>query len=272
MKSNSFKLVFLIILSFIISNQLLAQTFLFQDIPTEKTQLGLRFMRPTFDGDSELSTLSGIYDLSFNIPINANWNITGSLPYITSTFGERDPDNGMGNIYIGMQSILKNEGQKKSIASFGLFLPTADEDIQFFGLYTHLIEFHKYAADVLTLYGNLAFFKTLPQGFRLGAEIGPNIMIPIKDDRDTEFLLHYGLTAGYQSTNVALIAEMVGIAIISEDSDEFSDRFQYSFNFGASYVSERIRPGLFYKLYLKDDFITDLVDGVIGINIEVTIN
>ncbi len=271
MKKNLFELIFVIILSIIISNQLLAQTFLFQDIPKENTQLGLRFMQPSFEGDSELSTLSGIYDLTFNIPINANWNIAGSLPYITSTFGENDPENGMGNIYIGMQSILKNDGQKKSIASFGLFLPTADEDIQLFGLFTHLIEFHKYTADVLTIYGNFAFFNTFPHGVRLGLEIGPNLMLSTKDDRDTEFLLHYGLTAGYQSTNFALITEMVGILIITEDENEFSDRFQYSLNFGGSYVSERISPGIFYKIYLKDDF-SDIVDGVLGINIEVTIN
>jgi hypothetical protein len=53
--------------------------------------------------------------------------------------------------------------------------------------------------------------------------------------------------------------------------NDFGDRFEYSINFGASYVSESVSPGIFYKLYLKED-LSDWVDGVLGINIEVTIN
>jgi hypothetical protein len=272
MKNFSLKLVLASILIITISNFVPAQTFLFQDIPKEKTQLGLRFMRPMFDGDPDLSSLSGIYDFTLNIPINENWSIAGSLPYITATFGERNADNGIGNIYIGMQNIRNIDDQQSTIVSFGFYLPTADEDIGLFGIRTHFYEFHKYAPDVLTIYGNFAYFNIFPQGARLGLEIGPNLWIPTQGDAgDTELLLHYGLTAGFQGNNFALLTELVGVVIITDDTDEFSDRFSHSINFGANYVSKSVTPGIFYKLYLKED-LSDFVDGVFGINIDVTIN
>ena len=153
-----------------------------------------------------------------------------------------------------------------------MYLPTAAEDIKFFGIFTNFEEYYKYAADVLTLTGNFAYFNLIPGGARFGLEIGPDIMIPTQRDAgDTELLLHYGLTAGYLTENFSLITELIGLFIITEDADDFGDSFEHSINFGASYVSETITPGIFYKIYLSED-LSDVIDGVLGINIEVALN
>jgi hypothetical protein len=84
-------------------------------------------------------------------------------------------------------------------------------------------------------------------------------------------VLHYGLSAGFQSGCVAIITELVGLAIITEDYDEFSDRFIHAIDFGAAYFSKNISPGVFYKIYLKED-LRELVDGVVGVKVNVTID
>ncbi len=114
-----------------------AQTYLLQDIPKDKTQLSLLFMRPIIK-DSDLSPLSGIYDLSFNVPLKNKWNINGSLPYITSKYEDYESESGMGSIYIGTQKSLKLDEKQHSIVSFGLYLPTADEDAAWVGVLSNV--------------------------------------------------------------------------------------------------------------------------------------
>ena len=79
------------------------------------------------------------------------------------------------------------------------------------------------------------------------------------------------MTAGFQAENFSIMTELIGIVIITEEADDFSDRFEHSINFGASYISKNVTPGIFYKLYLSED-LSDRIDGVLGINIEIALN
>ena len=62
--------------------------------------------------------------------------------------------------------------------------------------------------------------------------------------------------------------ELIGLAIITEDVDDFNDRFLHTLVFGGQWNAGTIKPGLFYKIYLKDE-LSDLVDGVLGIKLDV---
>ncbi len=272
MKTSVFITFFTGVFLSLLLNCVSAQTFILHSMPKEKSQFGLRFMRPAFEQDEDLSPLSGVYDFSLNIPLSETWNIVGSIPYVTFAFGESDAENGVGNIYIGAQTHDGFKDNNGSVGSFGLFLPTAKEDIGFFGMLTNYYDIHKYVSDLLTIYGNYAYHKLSSQGLRYGLEIGPNIMISTKGEgRDTELFMHYGLTAGFQGKNFAIFTELVGLVIITEDIDEFSDRFYHSIDLGATYISNNISPGVFYKLYLKEN-LSDIVKGVLGIKIDVTVN
>jgi len=273
MKRSICRFVPVIILAVILSGSAAAQTFLFKNIPGERPQIGLRYLRPNFKADNEMSTFSGIYDVTLSLPINDRWSIDASLPYTRFSLGEDgDSESFIGNIYAGMQYISK-AGNKNTIVSFGAYLPTAESDIEFFlyGILTNYEDMFKYYPDAWTLYGNFAYFNIEKGGARLGLEIGPDLLIPTGDaDDDTEFLMHYGLTAGYQGERFMAAVELIGLAMITEDLDDFGDRFAHSISFGASYISPHFAPGVFYKLYLRDEF-TDLVDGVLGVKLEVTL-
>ena len=271
MKKSNFKTFAAGIFFSLLINCVTAQTYLFQGLPQPKPQLSLRFMHPDFKYGSDLSTLSGIYDLSVNIPISQKLNLVASFPYMTFKVNENS-ESGVGNIFMGLQTYRELSKGASSVGSFGLYLPTAGEDYSgLLGAFTHYIGYPKYVNDLLTFYGNYAYVSRTPKGFRLGLEIGPNIVIPIDDGGDTEVLAHYGFTFGFQDENFAVLSELMGLVIITEEADDFGDRFLHSLDFGFTYLRYSVKPGIFYKLYLKEDF-SDMVEGVLGIKVDVAID
>jgi len=267
MKNHFFKTVIAIIFIGLLFNSLSAQNLLFQTMPKDKPQFGLRFMRPNFDGDDDLSLLSGTYDLYFNIPVSPKLNLVGSLPYTIFSAKGEDSEGGIGSIYVGIQTKPMTEN---SSLSMGVFLPTATDEFSpmLLGLYSNNYEFHKYISDMLTVYGNFSYSRTHSRGAIFGLEIGPNLFIPTKGDGDVELFAHYGIFGGFKLTRVTFSAELEGLAIISEDIDDFEDRFNHSVAFGAQWIGSNIKPGVYYQIYLKEDF-RDYVDGVLGIKVDV---
>ncbi len=249
-----------------------AQNFLLQTMPKNVSQLGLRFMRPNFEEDAELSLLSRTYDLYVNIPVSSKINLVGSLPFTTFAAKDEDSESGIGNIYVGFQTKPVPEFGNKSSLSMGVFLPTATDEASpmFLGIYSNYYEFQKYISDLVTVYGNYSYQKDQSSGPVFGVEIGPNLFIPTKDDGEAELFAHYGISGGFKITNVTLSAEIVGLALISEDVENFEDRFIHSLAFGAQWTGNNIRPGVFYEIYLKED-LRDVVDGVLGIKIDASL-
>jgi hypothetical protein len=272
MKSSSFRFVLAAVLVVIVSGSAVAQTFMFKSVPGERPKIGLRYLRPSFKNDVDLSTFSGIYDLRMNLPINNKWSIDATFPLTRYAVGDEDSESFIGNVYAGMQ-YLSRTGNATGTVSFGAYLPTADDDLSnlFFGMFTNFEDFFKYYPDALTLYGNYSYINVSDGGLRLGLEIGPDLLVPTGEgDDDVDFLVHYGLTAGYRGERFAALSELIGVAWVTGDWDDFGDRFLHSIDFGVSYVSPRFMPGVFYKIYLKDEF-SDIVDGVLGVDIEVTL-
>ena len=281
MKSHRFKTVIAIIFIGLLFTSLSAQNLLFQSIPKKKPQFGLRFMRPNFKSnffwwnDLSLSILSGSYDFYFNIPVSFKLNVVGSLPYSVFSAKDEESEGGIGSIYVGIQTRPTSGSTSSSSLQMGIFLPTAtDESFPVvLGLYSNYYEFQKYISDLLTVYGNFSYSMTHPRGAIFGIEIGPNLFIPTKDDvfeDDAELFAHYGIFGGFKLTSVTFSAELEGLAIISEDVDDFEDRFVHSVAFGAQWTGSNIKPGVYYQIYLKEN-LRDIVDGVLGIKVDVDI-
>lgn len=254
----------------IVSGSAAAQTFMFKNIPGEKVQAGVRFLRPNFTGADNLTIFSGIYEVTLSLPINERWSIDGSLPYSRYSAEDGDYSEGfIGNIYAGMQYLMKS-GNSSKIISFGAYIPAADDDPAniFLGTAINQEDFIKYWPDFWTLTGNFSYFNIETGGARLGLEIGPDLIIPTGEyDDELEFLVHYGLTAGYQGERFAAFTELIGLGILTGTGSGFSERFKHSINFGVSYVSPHFLPGVFYKISLSETEL-DILDGVIGVNLE----
>ncbi|KAA3611022.1 MAG: hypothetical protein D8M58_13655 [Calditrichaeota bacterium] len=265
---------------FVMTGGIFAQTFNMQGFPSNRAQFAVSFMKSWLDSPTDYSTFSGLYELSANIPITLNYNFVTSLPISNVKWEvnlrvENEPEfeeSGVGNVFIGVQSNNEVTDGRRSSALFGVFLPTADEKAAPFGLLPNAYEMQKYSPDIITLYFNYAVQKTNNNGFRFGFEIGPSVFVPTGDNKaDTEFVAHFGLNMGIETPKIYFGLEFIGIAIISEDVDEFTDRFINALDFGVAYKGKNITPKLFYKIYVDEDF-ERMVEGVLGIGLEASLN
>ncbi len=271
MRPSILKVVFSIIVITLNSGYLSAQNFLFQELPKQNTQINFHFMRPTFNRNVDLSALSGIYDISVNVPLNESLNLIGSLPFLIMKSGDRDSESGLGNLFLAIQIHKSYKDYNGSIVTLGIAAPTADEEVGLLGLFTDFNGFHKYAPNTLTIFTNYAYHALLNEGIKLGVEVGPNIFIPTKGESEIEIFLNYGLTAGVQIENFAVFTELIGLAIITQSTDDFVDRFNHSFDIGAMYLGGSVSTGLYYKIYIEE-MLSESITGVVGVKFSVSMN
>lgn len=251
---------------------LVAQTFLFQSQAENRTKVGLRFLRPNFAGDSQLSTFSGTYDFWVNAPVGSSrLNIVGAVPFNAFSAENVDGESGIGNIYLGAQARLGNSTDMGMNISLGVYLPTASEkkeDAHFLGLVGNFHELQRSLPEVLTIYGNFAYhYRQINRGM-FSFEIGPQLLVPTGElSGDAELFGHYGFAGGFPLANVAFFAELLGVFIVTEDFNDFGDRFTHALAFGAQLTTSQVRPGLFYILPLNGDF-NDFLDGTLGLKVD----
>lgn len=267
------------LLIFSMSSIISAQSLNFKTIPSDKAQFDARFEKPFFSSLTSLSTLSGVYQFSLNIPISSKLNLISDIPYMYSNYkivnSYRNTEltqNGFGNIFIGVQTNQPTINGRKSTVSFGVFLPTAEKKLGFNGLFTNYYDFQKYTLNSWGFIFNYAYYKFSNNGLYYGLEVGPNISIQTIAKRTlTDIFMHYGINVGYKIDKLLLNVEFLGIAIITEDTNNFGDRFVNLLDFGAQWKGTSLTPKLFYKIYLKNDM-RDIVDGILGVGISVSIN
>jgi len=278
MKNIKFKALLFSIIILSSPEFISAQTFNLQNIPSEKTQFGLRFDKAFYSDEYNYSTLSGVYELNLDIPLSRKLNLIASVPYIHTSF-QADyfvesggyEEGGLGNIFIGLQTKPESPEDSRSTISFGVFLPTADKEAAFSGFFVNYYYLQKYLPNSLGFYFNYAYHKMPKKGFHYGVEGGPNIKIPTKKGLNTELFLHYGGSAGYQIDNFLVNAELLWVFIASGEAAEFSDRFVHLIDFGFQLNGDVISPKIFYEIYLKDG-INDYIDGILGIGINVSVD
>jgi hypothetical protein len=269
-------LYLLLLLSY---NYSVAQTLSLRDIPTDKKQFEISFNKVLYSNNYTSSTLSGVYQFSLNIPVSAALNFVSDIPYIHTSF-ETDygfynysyKESGFGNIFIGLQTNSNFGENKRSIFSFGLFLPTADEKAAYSGLYSDYYYMQKFVTNSVGIYFNYAYHKISGTGLSYGFELGPNVFIPTKNEHsEIEVLMHYGAIGGYQINKLLLNIEFLGTFIVTQDMVDFEDRFVHLLNFGVQWKDTGITPKIFYTIYLKDGF-RDSIDGVLSIGVNFSIN
>lgn len=245
--------------------------------PNESNQFAFSFEKPFYDGDDKSSILTGSYQLYCNVPISSKFNILGIIPFINVGidvnniyYADDYNENGVGNIFIGLQTRPEFSDIGGSSISFGLFLPTADEDVSIYGALSNYYSIIRYIPNYLGIYSNFAFYKLSDDGLNYGIEIGPDILIPTEGEgNESELLIHYAAGAGFRKDIFELNAEFLGIGIVTDDDDDLNERLIHQFSIGTLLHFENVSPKLFYRFYINDNF-EKIVDGVLGLGITVS--
>ncbi len=135
-----------------------------------------------------------------------------------------------------------------SVFSFGVFFPTVEADNLEYGAFSDFYSYQKYLSNTLSTYFNFAIQKKQIQGFYYGAEVGFDMMVPTqKADklRETELNGHYALNVGYELSDFMLTAELLGVAILTEDLGNLGDQFYNSVAIGTQYRGDIVTPKVF---------------------------
>ena len=263
---------------FFASTALSAQTLKLQSIPTDKLQVGFSFEKPFYASTLTTSGLNGNYQLTMNLPLTEKINLVWDIPFINNSyeidygFGKYSyHKSGIGNIFIGTQMKTGSAFDTKSVFTFGLFLPSANEETALFGMLVDYYDIQKYIPNSFGIYFNYAYHKIKDEGFSYGLELGPDLLIPTKGEySEDEFLIHYGIITGYQIQKLELNIEFIGFMMISEHVENFGDRFMNMLDFGVQWKAAYVIPKIFYMIYLKQDM-RNMVDGTLGIGVTVPI-
>jgi hypothetical protein len=264
---------------FLSINVCLAQTINLQSLPDTTKQFEFRFDKSFYSSNVDMSMFSGTYQLNFNIPISSKLNLISSIPYINTNYEvdgyyEKHTYNkkGLGNIFIGIQTNTKITNNSRSVFSAGVYLPTAEENIAIYGLYSNYYDLQKFAPNNFGVYFNFANHRISGDNFNFVFEVGPNFIIPTGDNSSNgELFIHFGFDAGYKIDKLCFNVELLGMAIITEQPDDFIDRFVNMLNFGAQWKGALVSPKLFYKIYLKEEM-SDMIDGVLGVGVTFSID
>jgi hypothetical protein len=252
-----------------------AQNLNLQPIPTDDIKIGFNFSKPFYSSVTNISTLSGVYEINCNIPLSSKLNIVGEIPFINFSydinygFGKFEYKNqGLGNIFIGLQTKPNLSDKGKSIASFGVYLPTGGKDLFLGSSFINYYDLQKFTPNSIGLLFNYAYHKTASENFSFGFELGPNILIPtVGEYSETELFIHYGGGAVVHINKLSFNVELLGLGIISQEVDNFLDRFVHQAEFGLQWKESQVTPQIFYRIYLREE-IREMVDGVLGIGME----
>jgi hypothetical protein len=243
-----------------LSTGIIAQSIIFQNQHFDSTQVELKFMKPFFDDAEGISFFTGIYELQVSTPISSNWNFVGNLPFGYTKIDFRGFSNSssdIGNPFLGIQS---------DDLLIGVFLPLMSEDGNFIGAQTNLHDFHRYAPDVVTIYGNYQFMPATDSG--IGYEVGPRIYIPTEGGGDIEAILHYGLKFISAGGSIGFSGEYNGWFFATEDFGDFTDRLNHMLSGGIFFNKNGFVPSLFVSTYLKEEQRDD-IPLIVGLKLRV---
>lgn len=238
----------------------------------------VEYLKPSIDNFFfEYSFLSSAWFFSGQFQTSDRTHLIIDIPFSYAKMGESqffqdaDPDSEtmIGNPYIGIKHFTE-----KNILEFGVRLPLASEgkpnaaDIGILSDFDRLEAFFAAGFDILTISGKIHSMRELSDVFNLRWTYGSTIWIPLeeRDFVDDEVFFDYALIGELSQESFGLKAGIIGSAIITENPDDFSDRFIHQFGINASYLTGNLQPGIHLRTPIQGD-LKELINHVIGLNV-----
>lgn len=219
--------------------------------------------------DAGQNFISGNNNIQIKHVLNNKFNLIGEVSYLyekTDFFTQ----NGFSNVFLGAQYKTSKKESVNSALNFGIYLPTANREVQAASLY-NLFDVPKFINDGLGFHVGYNSFFHYANGFRLGFELGSDLIIPVGDssDEDPEVLGRYGLSLMYKTTSgIYFQSELLGVANITNEDEGFNDSTFHTYALGAGYNGSKMGAGLYYRNYF-DELFEDSFNGIFGIELNI---
>ena len=256
------------------TDQIFGQVYQMWKPNSERPTLSINYQKAFFKHDewSTYTGLSGIVHIDGSFPLGSGWELQAQLPVVIVRMKDYSEINtiGLGNIFLATQKCIG--AQKTSFLALGVYIPTIGDnsyDRPFVGLLSDYYHLLKYMPRTTSVTLNYAYHHTVEHfGFIYGLEIGPDIAIPTGRDGDTEIYAHYAAKGGFQLSNLAVWSELTGDILLTEEGN-LSDKMNNCLTFGAELNYPKVRPGIFYSIYL-DSELREFVPSVLGIKADIS--
>lgn len=245
-----------------------AQTIEMSPVPDSTSFLALDFTRLLIS-ESNQSLISGNFNLQYKTPINEQFNFVGELSLSNVRVKDREVERGLSNTYLGIQYITTKYKNSNSSLNFGIYLPTATEEIDG-AAFNNLFDLPKYIDKSTTIHFGTNSFYNLNNEVRIGFELGSDIVIPLDDEfdnEDTELNGKYGISLMLNTVEgLYFQSEFLGYANITKGENSFNDSSFHTYAMGGGYNGDKVGAGVYYRNYF-DDFFSDNFNGIFGIEL-----
>jgi len=252
-----------------------SSTFILSGIPGESPYVEFVFMHPIMDGNvSDLSTLSGTYELGGVFALSRELDATACMPFVAVSPEDGESESAIGNITVGISSSRQHWQEKGWTVAITMSLPTMADDSATYhaaniGMMTNYLRgFGKYSPKILTIEAIYSSVSRLENpDLTLGFEIGPALWITV-DGGGTEVLLELDALACKELNDVNLSLELLGLCNLSGGSSSFDDWLNLAVVLGGRWVGSTVKPGVFFQVNLGTN-LAQVVDGVLGLDVEI---
>ena len=243
-----------------------SQTIEFSMVPDSVSSLEFDHTRLLFS-DTDQSIISGLFNLQYKHVLNDKFNLIGETSFMHFKESGSDAENGISNVYLGIQYKTSKSAHINSALNAGIHLPTSKRDAQI-GQFFNFFDLGKFAHKTTAINIGYNTFINYDSGFRLGFEFGSEILIPVgSNNGDTDILGKYGVSLMYQTTSgLYFQTELLGVANITNEGGDFDDSTFHTYAIGAGYNGDKVGAGLYYRNYF-DEFFGDDFNGILGLEI-----
>ncbi|NIR47263.1 hypothetical protein GWO43_02195 [candidate division KSB1 bacterium] len=237
--------------------------------------VALEILKPNFSSRANTTFATSTIFLSGRFRTSDNAFFVGELPFAHRGFdnGPRiaNSETAVGNPYLGMEF---HHPDRNTFWEIGIRLPIVPENnssAKSLGRDSDFDRFEAFLHNFVTVLGKVNFMPESSSNLTPRIRVGPTVLIPIGEPAETadiELFLDYSAQVGYNGQRFGFLAGLTGRLFVSEDELDFSERTFHHLGIAANVAFDNVRPGIHLRLPL-DEFITDRVDFIFGVNLAV---
>ncbi len=259
----------------IFSGECLAQTAWID--PARNRVFTIDASMPSFPKNESYELTGMAVFLDMVISLNSKINMFAEFPFVSSSIKYKDwnarPNSvsSFGNLLLGIRS---NSDKSGLFFDFGVRVPIADKrnpDAIITGRYADFDRLEAFSSETYSLQGGPNLYIKNKSGLIFHFRVAPTLWLYSDKsiDRDSDFLIHYSATFGYQNEHYQIKTALTGLTILSKDELMYpGEKSVNQIGFEARKFFSVVSPGVHLRIPIGKSF-SDHLNFVAGIDLQI---